>query len=321
MLDPRRLKGFTLIELLVVVAIIALLISILLPSLSRARDQVKSVKCMANMRDMWTGANTFAAAHRNRFQLVTTMGLATAPTMGHMPADSQKTLYEYEPVSDGGNLIVWPIVLLREEGIRNLRRNSDWGVASEATARLLASRARLRRFEVLGCPSDTVQFASTRYPNTCWGYLSYGINEDITGARTDGDNKPPVWKDGIKGGSIGAGERLWGQLDKVVRPSEVAFFFDAGSRQANTDGDNSAVNLLTSRLAHGPLIEYADMQWDRLPYQRHRGGSLNITYADGHGGFVKRVEKTPANPSIEPKFAYTPKTRISPYNSGTFPVP
>lgn len=47
-----RQKGFTLIEVLVVVAIIALLVSILLPSLSRAREQARLVQDMANMKEI-----------------------------------------------------------------------------------------------------------------------------------------------------------------------------------------------------------------------------------------------------------------------------
>ncbi len=59
----RRTGGFTLVELLVVVAILALLMSILAPSLRRAREMARSAVCCSNLRQITHGFSSYAAAN------------------------------------------------------------------------------------------------------------------------------------------------------------------------------------------------------------------------------------------------------------------
>lgn len=82
-MQPRRnrLSAFTLIELLVVVAIIALLISILLPSLAAAREQTKSVKCLSNLRTMGQAVISYASEWSDR-----------------MPGGVHPALYRYQGI-------------------------------------------------------------------------------------------------------------------------------------------------------------------------------------------------------------------------------
>ncbi len=103
-------RGFTLVELLVVIGIIALLVGILLPTLGRAQDSGRSVKCGANLRSIsqaaagYSGENQFSMpwglAFQNRLQF---QSLASAPSNRRVTWVT--TLSDYMGGSEFGNEI------------------------------------------------------------------------------------------------------------------------------------------------------------------------------------------------------------------------
>lgn len=60
-------RAFTLIELLVVISIIALLIAILLPALSRAQESARRIQCASNLRQFHMGIVNFTVDHAGKY--------------------------------------------------------------------------------------------------------------------------------------------------------------------------------------------------------------------------------------------------------------
>lgn len=297
LVSPQR--AFTLIELLVVVAIIALLISILLPSLNGAREQAKLTKCLANMRSMGEAATTILA-ERGRFPIAT-------DELGVQSADPGRNRYAY---AANGEILAWPVALARGSAIP-LNNNWDWGVRAvtmKQTKAKLDVLNQKQRLEWLVCPSDPVKISSAYYPRnkgggnnsligsgdpanpttsasemSYWGYLSYALNEDVCGAEVQLNSAsqslaPGCWRAIVdsNGGCVECrgqknypgttpcgnknfGRRLRGELDKVYQPGDVGLIFEAGPDSDDNVNDQYVASLILSAGETGGPY-LADMQ-------------------------------------------------------------
>ena len=104
---PRG-SGFTLVELLVVIGIIAVLVSMLLPALNRAREQARSIVCQANMKQLLLAFNMYVSEHKGATPLF-------PPVPGTYPGTDGPTRSLAYYTDGGGNLrydvgALWPYV-------------------------------------------------------------------------------------------------------------------------------------------------------------------------------------------------------------------
>jgi prepilin-type N-terminal cleavage/methylation domain-containing protein len=136
--EKEPVQGFTLIELLVVTALVAILASLLLPVLSRAKSKGRGIQCFSNIKQMTLAWMSYA--EDNQDYLVLNMGdQATADweswVRGCLSLDTDPTGVPWPP-SDSTNLLF----LLRSPLVRYGAATGLWRCPADKSVRTIGGQ-------------------------------------------------------------------------------------------------------------------------------------------------------------------------------------
>jgi prepilin-type N-terminal cleavage/methylation domain-containing protein len=184
-----KLIGFTLIELLVVVAIIAVLISILLPALGQARHSARKIVCASQLKTTGQGLTIYASEH-NGWGLynkgVTDMTQWQLNWLKPYKRIQFGLLFKY--VGGDGNEII-PKPLMCPEDVWNRKTYGQFGLYTSYMLNPQAGRGNNRNIKIDDLPSDR----ATVIDYCVWAYPSLPIEQNtnhkalgINILRTDG---------------------------------------------------------------------------------------------------------------------------------------
>jgi len=175
-------RAFTLIELLVVISIIAILLSLLLPSLGQARDAARKLACQSNLRQISLGMASYATSNAD--------WLVGSPQTSGWDLQPESVQGKQGPPDFNG------IAMQRWDYIGPLAEEFGYLGPEEVEEDGTDEEGRMERFvwyrslEVFGCPSNNVDAVSWPTPEA-WPtgrMISYNTSTQFT-ASTD---PPPV---------------------------------------------------------------------------------------------------------------------------------
>jgi prepilin-type N-terminal cleavage/methylation domain-containing protein/prepilin-type processing-associated H-X9-DG protein len=321
----RTQPAFTLVELLVVIGIIALLISILLPALSRAKEAANQTKCLSNLKQLATATVIFSNERKGFMQTATTDANGDSWVRR---ADPYRQKWIYRP---DNNLLtdVWSALLPY--------MGSKPGVTFQTEPD--------NKVRVFRCPSDQwIDFG----PEGQNGYrifnnvtplpgggvyfpISYGVNADISCISDPQGNGrfalasqfvsvvggPPPFQGATTLHGLRHGQPLQARLQKVHKPAETLLYADCGTRPGIPESvfiqQNDSLYYTSNFMLNqaslaadevGRLSGMLKTPWLRakIPLRRHGGkatgpnvwetrdGRINVAFADGHAESVPQHE-------------------------------
>jgi len=219
----RKRQGFTLVELLVVIGIIAVLIGILLPSLSKARQSANRTKCLSNIRQLGIGMVMYTQDNKGSF-----------PFMGgsHRSED----------------WIWWDTAVMDTDGLSQYQHVAEHGLGPYLSLQTNP--------KALLCPSDAVTDHSRRRGANPYPY-SYALNNLYTSEYEWDQNQTPPITSGLWGNLTAAWlKRIVVSKINQVRYTSQKIVFIEESETTIDDGNCSMFcdyglmskqNLLASR--------------------------------------------------------------------------
>jgi prepilin-type N-terminal cleavage/methylation domain-containing protein/prepilin-type processing-associated H-X9-DG protein len=288
-MKARQPSAFTLVELLVVIGIIALLISILLPSLQKARQSAQLVACSSNLRQIALGMHMYAGENK-----------------GHLPS----ILVRNNPPQ---TFLTWDQQMLMG-GFLGKMNFTPTDIATNGVV------AASRQVSVLICPGDNLPRTGFADPMKRSYALTASFQWDSSLSPSDNAYVGPFGAIDLRGpgGFWYVSNPRGGRYMKLSEIREAATKFLATefiySRTNVGYADTAFVRNITQQFDTQPELPfYPDVNITRKVH----GGMVNYVYADGHAATLD-ARKYQSGIPMGPEFIGTQAPSYSPANN-TFP--